>query len=136
MMIRTYTELQMFDTLEDRFDYLSLGGSIGVSTFGFDRWMNQAFYRSREWRQIRSHVIVRDDGLDLGTDDISIRGAYTIHHMNPISMQDLEEASYNLLDPEFLITCALRTHNAVHYGDKNLLPRPFIERRPGDTKLW
>lgn len=135
-MIRTYSELRRFDTLEERFDYLKLGGRIGETTFGFDRWMNQLFYRSREWKMIRDEVIVRDKGLDLGALDTPMRGAYLIHHMNPITLEDIEQSSDNLLDPEFLITTSLRTHNAVHYGDKQSLPRPFVERRPGDTKLW
>lgn len=136
MTIRTYSELRQLDGLEDRFDYLSLGGQVGVSTFGFDRWMNQQFYRSREWKQIRDHVIVRDDGMDLGAEDAPIRGPYIIHHMNPLTPNDIQESTENLLDPEFLITTSLRTHNAVHFGDKKQLPRPFVERSPGDTNLW
>ena len=135
-MIRTYTELQELKTLEDRFDYLRLGGDIGTSTFGFDRWINQQFYRSREWKHARSQIIARDMGMDLGSEDTPILGAHLIHHMNPLTMDDFEEGSDNLLDPEYLITTALRTHNAIHFGDKSLLPRPFVERRPGDTKLW
>lgn len=135
-MIRNYTDLSQLKTLEERFEYLKLGGTIGSSTFGFDRWINQQFYRSREWKQIRSKVIARDMGLDLGSPDTPIIGAHLIHHMNPLTLEDIEEATDNLLDPEFLISTALRTHNAVHFGDKSLLPRPFVERRPGDTKLW
>lgn len=136
MIIRTYSELRRLDTLEERFDYLELGGTVGATTFGFDRWINQNFYHSREWRHIRNHVIARDQGYDLGTSDIPIRGAHLIHHMNPITLDDIEEATENLLDPEFLISTALRTHNAIHYGDRRQLPRPFVERTPGDTKLW
>lgn len=135
-MIRTYSELRHLDGLEERFDYLALNGQVGMSTFGFDRWINQQFYHSKEWRQIRYHVIARDEGFDLGAEDAPILGAHLIHHMNPITMEDLEDASDNLFDPEFLITTALRTHNAIHYGDKRQLPRPFVERSPGDTKLW
>jgi hypothetical protein len=135
-MIRTYSELRRLPTLEERFDYLELGGTIGTSTFGFDRWINQQFYRSREWKQIRDHVIYRDDGYDLGAEDAPIFGAHVIHHMNPLTLDDIEEATDNLLDPEYLITTSLRTHNAIHYGNKELLPQPFVERRPGDTKLW
>jgi len=135
-MIRTYSDLRRLETLEERFDYLSLGGTIGETTFGFDRWINQAFYHSTEWRQIRNHVIARDNGFDLGADDTPIRGAHLIHHMNPLVLSDIEDATENLLDPEFLITTALRTHNAIHYGDKRQLPRPFVERSPGDTRLW
>jgi hypothetical protein len=136
MMIRTYTELRKLPTLDERFDYLELGGRIGESTFGFDRWINQQFYRSREWKQIRNHVIARDLGFDLGAEDAPLLGAHLIHHMNPLTLEDIENATDNLLDPEFLITTSLRTHNAIHYGDKGLLPRPFVERTPGDTKLW
>lgn len=135
-MIRTYTELSRLPTLSDRYDYLELGGRIGESTFGFDRWINQQFYRSREWKQVRTHVIARDLGFDLGAEDSPIMGAHLIHHMNPLTLEDIEDATDNLLDPEFLITTALRTHNAIHFGDKRLLPRPFVERTPGDTKLW
>lgn len=131
-MIRNYTELNRLSSLEDRFDYLQLGGTIGTTTFGFDRWVNQQFYRSKEWQQIRHHVIVRDNGMDLGSHDIPIRGHYLIHHMNPITLRDLEESTENLLDPEFLITTGIRTHNAIHYGDKRQLPRQLIERKPGD----
>lgn len=136
MTMRTYTELQRFTTLEDRYDYLELGGVVGETTFGFERQINQGFYRSREWRLIRDEVIARDRGFDLGAFDAPIRGAHLIHHMNPITMQDFEEGSDNLLDPEGLILTSLRTHNAIHFGDKGQLPRPFVERTPGDTKLW
>lgn len=136
MTMRTYSELSKLTTLEDRFDYLSLGGVVGESTFGFDRWMNQQFYHSREWRMIRSHVISRDLGFDLGAEDTPIRGAHLIHHMNPITVADIDDSTANLLDPEFLITTALRTHNGIHYGDKKLLPQPYVERRPGDTQSW
>jgi hypothetical protein len=136
MTIRTYTELSELGSLEDRFEYLKLGGYVGETTFGFDRWINQQFYRSREWRQVRDEVIVRDMGFDLGAQDASIHGAHLIHHMNPLTVEDFEQATENLLDPEFLITTALRTHNAIHFGDKDLLPRPYVERRPGDTKDW
>lgn len=135
-MIRTYTELRRLPTLEERFDYLKLGGQVGESTFGFDRWVNQQFYRSQEWRQIRNHVLVRDQGFDLGAPDAPLLGAHVIHHMNPLTLEDIEMATDNLLDPEYLITTSLRTHNAIHYGDKSLLPQPYVERRPGDTKLW
>jgi len=136
MVIRTYTELSKRETLEERFEYLQLGGTVGATTFGFDRWINQQFYRSSEWRQVRDEVIVRDNGLDLGDLDTPVRGAHLIHHMNPLTLQDFENATDNLLDPEFLITTALRTHNAIHYADKSLLPRPFVERSPGDTVPW
>ncbi len=135
-MTRTYTDLRRMRTLEERFDYLALGGEVGVSTFGFDRWVNQMFYRSTEWRQVRDIVIARDNGLDMGTPDVPIRGAHVIHHMNPLTMADIEDATDNLLDPEFLISVALRTHNAIHFGDISLLPQPYVERTPGDTIPW
>lgn len=136
MTMRTYTDLLRFDTLEDRYDYLQLGQEVGQATFGFERWVNQQFYRSHEWKQIRDHVIARDQGFDLGAPDAPIRGPHLIHHMNPITMQDFEESGDNLLNPEGLILTSLRTHNAIHFGDKGQLPRPFVERTPGDTKLW
>lgn len=135
-MTRTYSELELLETLEDRFEYLVLRGRVGEDTFGFDRWINQQFYRSREWKQIRHYVIARDDGFDLGSFDVPIVGAPHIHHMNPLTVRDIENATDNLLNPEFLISTSLRTHNAIHYGDKSLLPRPFVERSPGDTRLW
>lgn len=134
--MRTYAELSRLHTLEDRFQYLSLGGAVGTETFGFDRWMNQMFYRSKEWRDIRSEVAVRDNGFDLGVPDFRIRGDIYVHHMNPLTAQDIEESTDNLLNPEFLISCSLRTHNAIHYGDKSLLPQEFVERSAGDTRLW
>lgn len=134
--MKTFSELSNFDSLEDRYSYLALGGTIGLNTFGFERYLNQQFYRSREWRHIRDVVISRDMGMDLGVPEVGIRGNLYVHHMNPLELRDIEEGSDNLLDPEGLITCSLRTHNAIHYGDKGLLPQPFVERRPGDTKLW
>ena len=135
-MIRTYSELQQLETLEDRYDYLQLGGVVGEETFGVYRWMNQRFYRSKEWRSIRNHVIARDLGMDLGVEDFAIRGNCYIHHMNPITLSDFEDNFDSLVDPEFLISCALNTHNAIHYGDSSLLPRRFVERTPGDTAPW
>ena len=135
-LIRTYSDLRRLPTLEERYSYLELGGTVGETTFGFDRWINQRFYHSPEWRHIRNHVIARDQGFDLGTPDVPIRGAHLIHHMNPTTLNDIEDATENLFDPEFLISTALRTHNAIHYGDRQLLPRPFVERTPGDTRLW
>lgn len=133
---RTYHDLRQYRTLEERYEYLRLGGTIGESTFGFDRWMNQAFYRSREWRDIREEVIARDNGFDLGAEDSPIIGAFTVHHMNPITLEDLENGTDNLLDPDVLITTGLRTHNAIHFGNKDLLPRPFVERSPRDHLPW
>lgn len=135
-MIRTYSELQQFDTLEDRYEYLRLNGSVAEATFGFDRWMNQQFYRSREWKDARNEVIARDGDGDLGLPDVPIMRAHYVHHMNPISIRDLEEGTDNLFDPEFLILASHRTHNAIHYGDARQLPRPWVERAPGDTRAY
>lgn len=134
--VRTYTELSRLHTFEDRYQYLKLDGTVGTSTFGFDRWVNQEFYRSREWKDVRNHVIVRDDGCDLGIPGYEIYVNLLIHHMNPISIQDLEHGNEWILDPNFLITTSHRTHNAIHYGDESLLPRGPVVRRFGDTKLW
>lgn len=135
-MIRTYSELRRLETLEDRFDYLKLHGQVGNATFGFDRFLNQRFYASHEWKQIRHHVIVRDDGCDLGVDGYQIHDRVYIHHMNPMTVSDLVEFNREILDPEYLIAVTHTTHNAIHYGDSNLLPKIHIDRKPGDTKLW
>jgi len=134
--IRMYSELIHLSTLEDRFRYLALRGVVGETTFGFDRYMNQMFYTSREWKQIRRHVILRDNGCDLGIDDWVIHKGLYIHHMNPMTVKDIVNGDSSILDPEFLITASHGTHNAIHYGDERLLPRTLVERRPGDTKLW
>lgn len=135
-MIRTYTDLASLDTLEERFAYLRLGGVIGAETFGYDRWMSQKFYKSREWRQARTEVIARDLGHDLAHPDWFIRGNVLIHHMNPLTPHDIIEGTDNLIDPEYLVTVSHQTHNAIHYGDESLLPRVFVERQPGDTRFW
>jgi hypothetical protein len=135
-MIRTYSELIQFDSFIDRFRYLSLHGVVGAATFGSERWLNQDFYRSREWKQVRSHVIVRDNGCDLGVEDLDIFDNHAIHHMNPMTSDHIRHGDPSILDPEFLITTSHTTHNAIHYGDESQLPRSFIERFPGDTKLW
>lgn len=134
--IKRYSDIRGLKTIEERFEYLKLGGSIGESTFGFDRWINQKFYRSMEWKQIRDEVIIRDGGYDLGALDAPLKGPHLVHHMNPLTTRDIELGTDNLLDPDFLILTSLRTHNAIHFGDKSLLPQSFVERRPGDTKLW
>lgn len=136
MKIRTYSELRRLETFEDRYDYLALNGVVGASTFGFDRYINQQFYHSTQWAQIRHHIIARDLGCDLGVEGFDIHARLIIHHMNPMTPRDIVGADSNILDPEFLITTQHRTHNAIHYGDKRLLPRQLAERRPGDTKLW
>lgn len=136
MRIRTYSELKRLSTFEERFNYLSLLGEVGATTFGFDRWLNQSFYRSREWKHIRELVLVRDNGCDLGVPGYTIHYRPLVHHMNPITPEDLERGDALLLDSEYLITTTHRTHNAIHYGDNSLLVKPPVERRPGDTKLW
>ena len=134
--IRTYSELIKLPTFEERFDYLRLDGVVGKDTFGFDRYLNQQFYRSSEWKRIRNQVIVRDNGCDLGIDDYEIHGRILIHHMNPISIEDLQYMSDLLMDPEYLICVSHRTHNAIHYGDESLIVTAPIERSQNDTCPW
>lgn len=134
--IRSYTELRMLKTFEERFRYLMLRGVVGDTTFGFDRWINQQFYTSTQWKRARRDVIARDLGCDLGIEGRDIYGKVFVHHMNPMSFDQIDEGDSSILNPEFLITVTQNTHNAIHYGDENLLPKPIVERRPGDTKLW
>jgi hypothetical protein len=136
MRTRRYSELRRIQTFEERFEYLNLKGFVGDKTFGFDRWMNQEFYRSREWRLAREAVIARDQGCDLGVPGHEIYQGLLVHHMNPLTELDLVNGDELIIDPEFLITTAHRTHNAIHYGDRNLLPRGPIERVAKDTLLW
>lgn len=136
MKHRTYSELCQLETFEERYRYLELGGTVGRLTFGFDRWVNQGFYHSSEWRSVRNQVIVRDNGCDLGVPGYEIASGLLVHHMNPISLQDIEHGEDWTIDPNFLITTSLQTHNAIHYGDETLLPKGPIERKPGDTTLW
>jgi hypothetical protein len=134
--MRTYTELSRLDDLDSRFDYLSLRSEVGFASFGYDRFMNQRFYHSREWRTVRNFVIVREDGCEMGLPDYPIRGVPQIHHMNPLSTEDFELGTPNLLDPEFLVAVSHKTHNAIHFGDRTQLPRSPIARTAGDTRLW
>lgn len=120
----------------DRYEYLRLRASVGDITFGHERWFNQQFYRSREWKRARDIVITRDLGRDLGIIGQEIYDQIFVHHMNPITMEDLESGDPDIFDPEYLITTCHNTHNAIHYGDETLLPKPFVERFPGDTRLW
>lgn len=136
MKIRRYSELRHIETFEGRFDYLSLKGTVGQSTFGFDRWINQEFYKSREWKHARSQVILRDYGCDLGVPGYEILADLLVHHMNPMSVDDIQHGEEWIIDPEFLITTSVNTHNAIHYGDERLLPRGPVIRQPGDTNLW
>lgn len=134
--IKTYSELSRLHTFNERYQYLRLVGIVGESTFGFDRWINQEFYRSRQWKSVRDSVIVRDNGCDLGIPGFEIHRGLLVHHMNPVSLDDIMHGEEWILDPNFLITTSHRTHNAIHYGDESLLPREPITRKSGDTKLW
>lgn len=137
MSIRTYSELSKLATFKERFNYLSLNGQVGKDTFGFDRIFNQKFYTSKEWRHIRDLVIVRDNGCDLGIEGYDIVGQnLIIHHINPISLEDIESKSDMLLNPEYLITTTHNTHNAIHYGDDKLLITGPIQRSKNDTCPW
>lgn len=135
-IIRTYSELITLPTFEERYRYLRLGGKVGEETFGFDRYLNQIFYRSQEWRDVRNHVIVRDMGCDLGIADREIYGKILVHHMNPIDVEDIVRRSEFLLDPEYLICTVKNTHDAIHYGDEDLLILSPIERYRNDTCPW
>ena len=136
MRTRRYSELRRFSTFDERFDYLSMPGEVGAATFGFDRWMNQQFYQSRQWKQVRDAVIYRDGACDLGIPGYEISAMLLVHHMNPVTPNDLVRGEEWVLDPEFLITTTRRTHNAIHYGDRSHIRQAPVERRPGDTKLW
>lgn len=136
MITKTYSELIRLPTFKERYRYLRIGGSIGEYTFGAERYLNQAFYKSKEWRKIRDEVIVRDNGCDLAFEDFDIFDQIVVHHMNPITIEDIENYSDNLVNPEFLICTSELTHKAIHFGNEHLLPRPIVERRPGDTCLW
>lgn len=133
---RTYSELSLLRDFEDRYNYLKLVGEVGRSTFGFDRYINQRFYHSVEWKRARDYVILRDDGCDLGVPGYEIHGDLLIHHINPMVVDDIIHGESWIIDPEYLITTTQRTHNAIHYGDDNQLPRVVTMRKPGDTKLW
>ena len=134
-MIRTYSDLVRLTTFEDRFEYLRLVGKVGFPTFGHERWMNQHFYTSSEWRHIRNEVIARDNGFDLGVVGHPISGKIIVHHMCPLDPEKLEQSDETILSPEYLISCSIMTHNAIHFGDAAPDHKP-IERRPGDTLLW
>lgn len=136
MTLRSYSELIKIPAFIERYEYLREYGEVGIPTFGHSRWLNQAFYRSTAWRQVRQEVIARDLGCDLGFSGYEIVGDPYIHHMNPIRLQDVRGHDEAILDPEFLITVSLRTHNAIHYGSAAQLPTAFVLRRAGDTKLW
>lgn len=135
-MERSYSELVRLETFEERFKYLQLGGGVGQATFGFDRWVNQAFYTSSQWKSVRNRVIVRDNGCDLGIFGYDIHVDILIHHMNPMTVDDIRDGAEWILDPNYLITTTQKTHNAIHYGGPNPYPPVVIQRSPGDTRLW
>lgn len=134
--MRCYRELMRLKTFDERYDYLRLSGLVGESTFGFERYLNQSLYNSSKWKRIRNQIIIRDNGCDLGVEGYEIQGLIIVHHMNPISVDDLKDFSNDIFDPEYLISVSLTTHNAIHYGDKSLIPKEPVERRPGDTCPW
>ncbi len=133
---KSYHELLTFDSFEDRYNYLRLFGVVGEYTFGFNRYLNQAFYTNQRWRSVRTKVIIRDDGCNLGCKDRPIGGRIQVHHINPVSIKMLEDDDPMLYDLNNLICTDEITHRAIHYGDASLLQQDYIPRRPGDTKLW
>lgn len=136
-MIRTYSELMLLPTFEDRYKYLRLGSKVGEDTFGLERYLNQILYRSKRWRSIRNEVIVRDDGCDLAIKDRPIFDKILVHHLNPITLEQIEDEDPDIFDPEYLVCTSHQTHNAIHYGDSSfLIPSSFAERSKYDTCPW
>lgn len=135
-MIKTYQELLSFDTFGERYQYLRLQGVVAARTFGWERYANQKFYSSYEWKRTRRDIIVRDLGCDLGVEGYDLHSGIIVHHMNPMAAADLSANDPKILDMNQLISCSLKTHNAIHYSDEEQLPRLFAERTPGDTTLW
>lgn len=135
-MNRCYSELIQLPTFKERYEYLRLGGLVGQDTFGFDRYLNQKFYRSPEWKQVRRDVIIRDEGRDLAMEGYELGNNIFVHHMNPISVQDLENVSDWVLNSEFLVCVSKQTHDAIHFGDASLLPKLPVERTPNDMCPW
>ena len=135
-VIRTYTELTKLPTYEERFAYLRLDGTVCDETFGNDRYLNQILYKSPRWRKVRREVIIRDNGCDLGIEDYEIRGRIIVHHMDPITLDDIIHERDSVFNPEYLICTAHNTHNAIHYGDESLLVTAPIERSKNDTCPW
>lgn len=136
MKIRTHHEMQQYAAFEDRYEYLRIPGAVGRATFGFDRYLNQKFYTSRQWKRVRDEVIVRDNGCDLGVPGYEIQDLILVHHMNPIRLEDLVAGNPDVLNPDFLVCTSKVTHLAIHYGDSKLLPALPVERKRGDTRLW
>jgi hypothetical protein len=136
MMIKRYSTMVQLEKFLDRYEYLKLSGTIGEETFGYDRYINQKLYRSKEWRDIRHKVIVRDEACDLAHLDFPIHGKIIIHHINPITLSDIEDANPKVFDLNNLVCVSMNTHNAIHYGDEELLPHDPVERTPFDTCPW
>lgn len=136
MSIKTYSELILLPTFEERFKYLKLNGRVGDDTFGFDRYINQNFYRSAEWKRIRDQIIIRDNGCDLALEGYEIYGRILIHHMNPITVKDVELSTEYLMNPEYLVCVTHNTHNAIHYGDEKQIITGPIVRTKNDTCPW
>lgn len=134
--MKTYTDLQNRKTFKERFNYLKLNGDVGAETFGTYRYLNQMLYRSKEWRELRRMILIRDNGCDLGIPDRKIGGHVYIHHIEPITREDILNRASKVLDPNNVISCSRQTHNALHYGDESLLIEDFIERQPNDTIPW
>lgn len=135
-MTRTYSELITIETFNDRFEYLSLSGNVAEETFGYERYLNQGFYRSKEWRDVRTHIIARDIGRDLGVEGYDIFGKILIHHIEPLRSVDFEHPSKRLLNPDNLITTCVDTHNGIHYGGYTMAVNAPVIRVAGDTTLW
>lgn len=134
--LKSYSELRRLRTLEERFKYLVLRGKVGRETFGPDRWINQQFYQSKEWRDLRHQIIVRDNGCDLGADGYELHESVYIHHMNPMTADHIKQSDSDILNPEFLISVSMKTHNAIHYGNIENITKRLVVRTPGDTRLW
>lgn len=136
MRIRTYHELVSLHTFEERFEYLKLSAPVGIATFGGNRYLNQAFYKSKEWKEVRDFVIVRDNACDLAHPDRQLFDRILVHHLNPVTVEDVVDSTEFLLNPEYLVSTCVATHNAIHYGDASLLVSAPIERTPWDTAPW
>lgn len=136
MLNKCYSDLIQLNSFIDRYRYLKIYGRVGEETFGYDRWVNQELYKSRKWRSTRNGIIIRDEGCDLGVDGYELQDYIIVHHINPITLEDIEEERDKVFDPENLICCSSKTHKAIHFGDESLLPKEPVIRRPGDTCLW
>ena len=135
-MLRSYSELSRLRTFDERFRYLLLAGSVGAETFGFDRYVNQRFYRSEEWKHVRNIAIARDNGCDLGIEGRDINGRVYVHHMNPMNLEQINDHMDLILDPEYLVCATFATHNAIHYGDESYITLAPVERQPNDMCPW